>query len=161
MKASRILATLAATALVFASGAAIAQGQQGSQQGSRQQGGGQQGGQQQMQQQQKRQAERAMSQDRTMDQERLQTRERTQDRTQAQTQTQTQTQTQAQAHAAQGAGTGIYGGNLMTVQERNQYRAELGAFKTDEERLQYQARHREQMELRAKQRGVDPQVTDD
>jgi hypothetical protein len=89
----------------------------------------------------------------------LQTRERTQDLTQAQTQT--KTQTQAQAHAAQGAGAGIYGGNLMTVQERNQYRTELGALKTDEERLQYQARHREQMELRAKQRGVDPQVTDD
>jgi hypothetical protein len=92
-----------------------------------------------------------MSQDRTMDQERLQTRERTQDRTQAQT----------QAHAAKGAGTGIYGGNLMTVQERNQYRTELGALKTDEERQQYQARHHEQMQLRAKERGIDPKVTDD
>lgn len=156
MKGSRVLATLAATALVFASGAAFAQGQQGSgQQGSRQQGtqqgGRQQGGGQQQMQQQKRQAERAMSQDRTMDQERLQTRERTQDRV----------QTQSQVHAAKGAGAGIYGGNLMTVQERNQYRAELGALKTDEERQKYQARHREQMELRAKQRGIPPQVTDD
>ncbi len=49
----------------------------------------------------------------------------------------------------------------MTVQERNQYRAELGALKTDEERQQYQARHREQMELRAKQRDIAPQVTED
>jgi len=150
MKGSTIVASLAATVFVFASGALNAQ----SQQGSGQQGGGQQGsGQQQMQQQQQRQAERAMSQDRAMDQQRMQTRERTQDREQAQTQTQTQ--------ASKGAGEGIYGGNLMTVQERNQYRAELGALKTDEERLEYKARHRERMELRAKERGIDPQVTND
>ena len=148
MKGKTILASLAATAFVFASGAVYAQGQQG----GGQQGGGQQGsGQQQMQQQQQRQAERAMSQDRAMDQQRMQTRERTQDREQAQT----------QAQASKGAGEGIYGGNLMTVQERNQYRAELGALKTDEERLEYKARHREQMELRARERGIDPQVTSD
>ena len=121
--------------------------------GGGQQGGGQQGGgQQQMQQQQKRQAERAMSQDRTMDQERLQTRERTH----------TGPDTDADpAQARRVPGAGIYGGNLMTAQERNQYRAELGALKTDEERQQYQARHREQMQLRAKERGVEPKVTDD
>jgi hypothetical protein len=125
MKGSSIVASLAATVFVFASGAVHAQGQQG----SGQQGGGQQGsGQQQMQ-----------------------TRERTQDREQAQAQTQ----------ASKGAGEGVYGGNLMTVQERNQYRAELGALKTDEERLEYKARHREKMELRAKERGIDPQVTND
>jgi opacity protein-like surface antigen len=148
MKGSAIIASLAATVFVLASGAAYAQ----SQQGSGQQGGGQQGGgQQQMQQQQQRQAERAMSQDRAMDQQRMQTRERTQDREQAQTQTQ----------ASKGAGEGIYGGNLMTAQERNQYRAEFGALKTDEERLEYKARHREKMELRAQERGIDPQVTND
>ena len=146
MKGSAIIASLAATVFVLASGAAYAQ----SQQGSGQQGGGQQGGgQQQMQQQQQRQAERAMSQDRAMDQQRMQTRERTQDREQAQTQ------------ASKGAGEGIYGGNLMTAQERNQYRAEFGALKTDEERLEYKARHREKMELRAQERGIDPQVTND
>ena len=148
MKGTTILSSLAATVFVFASGAVFAQGQQG----SGQQGGGQQGsGQQQMQQQQKRQAERAMSQDRAMDQQRMQLRERTQDREQTQTQTQT----------SKGAGEGIYGGNLMTVQERNQYRAELGALKTDEERLQYQARHREKMQLRAKERGIEPETTTD
>ena len=147
MKGSAIIASLAATVFVLASGAAYAQ----SQQGSGQQGGGQQGSGQQQMQQQQRQAERAMSQDRAMDQQRMQTRERTQDREQAQTQTQ----------ASKGAGEGIYGGNLMTVQERNQYRAELGALKTDEERLEYKARHRERMELRAKERGIDPQVTND
>ena len=147
MKRSKVLASVAITTFVLASGAAYAQ----SQQGSGQQGGQQGSGQQQMQQQQQRQAERAMSQDRAMDQQRLQSRERTQDRDQAQTQT----------HASKGAGEGIYGGNLMTVQERNQYRAELGALKTDEERLEYKARHRERLELRAKERGIDPQVTQD
>ena len=151
MQGSKILASIVATALALGAGAALAQGQQGGgQQAGGQQGGGQQGsGQQQMQQQQQRQAERAMSQDRAMDQQRMQTRDRTQDREQTQTQ------------ASKGAGEGIYGGNLMTVQERNQYRTELGALKTDEERLEYKARHREQMELRARERGIDPQVTSD
>jgi len=148
MKGSKILTSIVATTLAFSAGAVLAQGQQP--------GGGQQGGQQGGKppvQQQQRQAERAMSQDRVMDQDRLQTRERdrTQDREQAPT----------QAQASKGAGEGVYGGNLMTVQERNQYRAELGALKTDEERLEYKARHRERMELRAKERGIDPQVTND
>jgi hypothetical protein len=146
MKASTLLASLAIAALLSAPGTVHAQGQQAG--GT--QGGGQQGsGQQQVQKQQQRQAERAMSQDRVMDQERLQTRERTQDRSQVQTQT----------HAAKGAGEGVYGGNLMTLQERNQYRAELGSLKSDAERQQYEARHREKMQLRAKERGIDPQTT--
>ena len=152
MKVSTILASLAATVCVSASGTALAQ--QG-QPGGGQQGGGQQGGgqQQMQQQQQQRQAERAMSQDQVMDQDRLQSRERarTQDRDPA----------QAQTHATQGAGGGIYGGNLMTTQERNQYRAELGALKTEQERKEYEARHREQMQLRAKERGIEPEVTTD
>jgi len=149
MKGSTILASLAATAFVLASGAVYAQGQQG----GGQQGGQQGSAQQQMQQQQQRQAERAMDQNQTMDQQRLQTRERdrTQDREQAQTQTQ----------ASKGSGEGIYGGNLMTVQERNQYRAELSALTTDEERLEYKARNRQKMDLRAQERGIDPQVTYD
>jgi hypothetical protein len=146
MQGSKILASMVATALALGAGAALAQGQQG----GGQQGGGQQGsGQQQMQQQQQRQAERAMSQDRVMDQDRLQTRERTQDREQTQTQ------------ASKGPGEGIYGGNLMTVQERNKYREELGALKADEERLEYKARHREKMELRAQERGIKPEITTD
>jgi hypothetical protein len=104
-------------------------------------------------QQQQRQAERAMSQDRVMDQDRLQTRER--DRTQEREQAQDRTQ------ASQGAGAGIYGGNLMTVQERNQYRAELGSLATEQQRNEYVARHREKMQLRAKDRGVEPEITTD
>ena len=148
MKSSTLLASLAIAALLSAPGTVHAQGQQA----GGPQGGGQQGsGQQQVQKQQQRQAERAMSQDRVMDQERLQTRERTQDRSQVQTQT----------HAAKGAGAGVYGGNLMTVQERNQYRAELGSLKTDGERQQYEARHREKMQLRAKERAIDPRTTNE
>ena len=86
-----------------------------------------------------------------MDQQRMQTRERTQDREQAQTQSQ----------ASKGAGEGIYGGNLMTVQERNQYRAELGGLQDEQQRKEYEARHREQMQLRSKERGIEPEVTTD
>jgi len=153
MKRSKILASMVATVLALGAGAVLAQGQQG----GGQQGGQQGSGQQQMQQQQQRQAERAMSQDRVMDQERLQTRER--DRTQDQAQAQTQTQTQTKASV--GGGEGIYGGNLMTVQERNQYRAELGGLQDEQQRKEYEARHREQMQLRAKERGIEPEVTTD
>jgi hypothetical protein len=150
MKASTYLTSLTAAMLVFASGTLVAQGQRGGQQQGGQQGGQQQGAQQQQQQ---RQAERAMSQDRVMDQERLQTRERdrTQDREQAQDRT----------HAAAGPAEGIYGGNLMTVQERNQYRSQLGGLQTEQERNEFKARHSEQMQLRSKERGIDPQVTTD
>jgi len=44
----------------------------------------------------------------------------------------------------------IYGGELMTVQERNQYREQLRELDSDEEREKFQAQHREQMNLRAK-----------
>ena len=44
----------------------------------------------------------------------------------------------------------IYGGELMTVQERNQYREELRHMESDEDRAKFQAKHREQMEQRAK-----------
>jgi hypothetical protein len=156
MKRSKILASMVATVLALGAGAVCAQGQQG---GGQQ--GGQQGSSQQQMQQQQRQAERAMSQDRVMDQERLQTRERDRTQDQAQTQTQTQTQAQTQTKASAGGGEGIYGGNLMTVQERNRYRAELGGLQDEQQRKEYEARHREQMQLRAKERGIEPEVTTD
>lgn len=43
----------------------------------------------------------------------------------------------------------IYGSELMTVQERNQYREQLRHMDSEEEREKFQAQHREQMELRA------------
>jgi ATP-dependent RNA helicase DDX46/PRP5 len=44
----------------------------------------------------------------------------------------------------------IYGGELMTVEERNQYREQLWRMDAEEERLQFQAQHREKMAARAK-----------
>lgn len=51
-------------------------------------------------------------------------------------------------------GQGIYGGALMSVEERSQYREQLRQFDSDEERLQFMAQHREEMQIRAKSKGV-------
>jgi opacity protein-like surface antigen len=139
------IAALAATGMALASTATLAQNRQQGPPG----GTGSGSGQQQQMQQQQRQADRAMSQEQTMDHDRLQTRER--DRTQA----------QASQGAAKTAAKGIYGGNLMTAEERNQYREKLGKLQTEQERNEFEARHREQMQLRAKERGVEPEVTAD
>lgn len=48
----------------------------------------------------------------------------------------------------------IYGSELMTPQERNEYRTRMRALKTQEEREQFRKEHHEQMKERAKQRGV-------
>jgi hypothetical protein len=44
----------------------------------------------------------------------------------------------------------IYGGEFMSVQERNEYREQLRLFDSDAERQQFQAQHREQMSERAR-----------
>ncbi len=49
----------------------------------------------------------------------------------------------------------IYGGELMTVQERNEYRERLRQMDSDEERQKLQAQHHEQMNLRAKALKLD------
>lgn len=51
-------------------------------------------------------------------------------------------------------GQGIYGGALMSVEERSLYREQLRQFDSDEERLQFTAQHREEMQIRAKSKGV-------
>lgn len=48
----------------------------------------------------------------------------------------------------------IYGSQLMTPAERDEYRARLRAATTAEERDRIRAEHHEQMKLRAKERGV-------
>ena len=48
----------------------------------------------------------------------------------------------------------IYGSQLMTQQERTEYRAKMGAAKTAEEREQVRKEHHEAMKERAKARGV-------
>ena len=48
----------------------------------------------------------------------------------------------------------VYGSQLMTQQERNEYDALLNAARTGKERDQIRQSHQEQMKERAKQRGV-------
>jgi hypothetical protein len=43
----------------------------------------------------------------------------------------------------------VYGGELMSVQERNEYREQLRLQKTETERQQFQAQHREKIDQRA------------
>jgi hypothetical protein len=48
----------------------------------------------------------------------------------------------------------IYGHELMTVQERNQYREQLRLVESDpEKKTRFEAQHREQMQTRAKAQG--------
>lgn len=155
MRTSKLITMLAAATLALGSLAADAQG--GGRQGQRQpqatgqmQQGQQQGQMQQGQQQgaQKRQAERATDQDRSMDRDRMMNRDRTQD--------------QDRIHVAernQAAGAGIYGGNLMTEQERQRYREQLQSKQTAEEREAFQNQHRAQMDERARERKVPAETT--
>jgi 1,2-phenylacetyl-CoA epoxidase catalytic subunit len=48
----------------------------------------------------------------------------------------------------------VYGSQLMTQQERNEYDALMNAARTGKERDQIRQAHQEQMKERAKQRGV-------
>lgn len=48
----------------------------------------------------------------------------------------------------------IYGSQLMTQQERNEYRARMRAAKTAEEREKIRNEHHERMKVRAKERGL-------
>ena len=48
----------------------------------------------------------------------------------------------------------IYGAELMTEAERNQYRKKLGEAKTPEEREQLMEQHRHEMRVRAEEQGV-------
>ena len=60
---------------------------------------------------------------------------------------------------AQAGGQGIYGGNLLTEQERNRYRERLGSLKTEQERNAFMAQHQEAMQKRSKERNVPIEVT--
>lgn len=66
-----------------------------------------------------------------------------------QTQDQTRLQTQDQIRDDQ-----IYGSQLMTQQERNEYRARMRAAKTVQEQERIRNEHHKQMQARAKERGV-------
>lgn len=55
---------------------------------------------------------------------------------------------------ALGADETVYGSQLMSNQERMEHRTKMKAAKTPEEREQVRVQHHEQMQLRAKERGV-------
>jgi arginine/ornithine N-succinyltransferase beta subunit len=69
------------------------------------------------------------------------------DRTQAQDKDQTKDRDQIRDRD-------IYGSQLMTNEERNQYRTRMRSAKTDQERERIRAEHHERMKVRAKERGV-------
>lgn len=48
----------------------------------------------------------------------------------------------------------VYGSQMMTNQERMEHRTKMNAAKTAQEREQVRLEHHEQMQLRAKERGV-------
>ena len=48
----------------------------------------------------------------------------------------------------------IYGSQMMTEQERNEYRTRMNAAKTNQEREQIRMEHHERMKERAKEQGV-------
>mgnify|MGYP003628754952 CR=1 FL=1 len=53
-------------------------------------------------------------------------------------------------------GQGIYGGALMSVEERSRYREQLRMIESDTEKAKFMAQHREEMQMRAQAQGVDP-----
>jgi hypothetical protein len=85
---------------------------------------------------------------RTQDQDQLHTPDqlRTQDQTKDQIQDKTQDQLKTQDQ--------IYGSQLMTEKERNEYRNRMRSAKTVQEQEQIRAEHHKSMQVRAKERGV-------
>jgi hypothetical protein len=60
----------------------------------------------------------------------------------------------AQAGPSDGSGQTIYGSQMMTQQERMEYRQRMRNAKSAEERLQIRQQHHEEMKVRAKERGI-------
>lgn len=69
-----------------------------------------------------------------------------QDRTRQQDQTKDRIQDRTQDR--------IYGSQMMTPQERQEFRSRMRSANTDQEREQIRAEHHERMKVRAKERGV-------
>lgn len=92
---------------------------------------------------------------RDFDRDRLRDRDRIHDPAYQRDQIRDQDRTHAPDAALQGEGK-IYGAELMSEQERNQYREQLRLIGQDpEKRAQFQAQHKEEMQKRAKVKGVD------
>lgn len=83
----------------------------------------------------------ALAQDQDRDRDKLQTQDKDQTRDKLQTRDQIRDRD-------------IYGSQLMTTEERNEYRAKMRAAKTAQEREQIRKEHHERMKVRAKEKGV-------
>jgi len=137
MKAQTTIGILVATALALTAASAVAQGRHG-------QGGASPP--------QRAQVERGQ---RDFDRDRVRDRDRVNDPAQDRKQDRDQDRTHAPDNAQNG-NQGIYGGELMNAQERNQYREQLRLTESDPKaRSQFMKQHQEKMQLRAKEKGVN------
>ena len=145
MRTLTTISMLTAAALLLASMTAVAQGRHG-------QGGAQA--------QDRAQVERGQ---RDFDRDRMRGRDRTTSPSQDRDRTRDQDRTHAPDNASFGGhgkaygenSNGIYGGELMSVEERNQYREQLRLTESDPEaQTRFKAQHQEEMQRRAKAQGV-------
>ncbi len=158
MKAQTTIGILVASALALTSASAVAQGRQG------------QGGASAPQRAQVERGQRDFDRDRMRDRDRVndpaqdRKQDRKQDRTNApengqmtkqRQMTQDQQGQMKQNQQGQMNQQGIYGGELMSEQERNQYREQLRLTDSDpEQQTRFKAQHQEKMQERAKEKGV-------
>ena len=134
MKTRTAISIITACAFALTAGSAMAQGQ-----------GGQRGA--KAEPPQRAQVERGQ---RDMDRDRLQDRDRINEPQQDRDQDRTNAPEQAKFGDSE-----IYGQELMSVQERNQYREQLRLTESDPEaQAKLKAQHEEQMRIRAKEQGV-------
>lgn len=137
MKAQTVLSILIATTMALGSASAMAQGGKGKGGASAPQ---------------RAQVERGQ---RDFDRDRLRDRDRVSEPGQDRTRDRDQDRTHAPEHAPTGEN-GIYGNELMSVQERNQYREQLRLTDSDPKaRTKFQAEHKEEMQKRAKEQGKE------
>ena len=135
MKAQTTISILVATALAFASASVFAQGQNGKKGVSARQ---------------RAQVERGQ---RDFDRDRMRDRDRVSDPAQDRKRDRDQDRTQVPEHAPLGEN-GIYGSNLMSTQEQNQYREQLRLTESDPKaQTKFKAEHQEKMQKRAKEQG--------
>jgi hypothetical protein len=134
MKIQTTISLITATALALTSFSAAAQGRH------------QQGGAQAQDRAQVERGQRDMDRDRMHDRDRATTPARDRDRDQDRT------------HAPDNAKLGnsdVYGSELMSVEERNQYREQLRLTESDPKaQAKLRAQHEEKMRVRAKEKGV-------
>lgn len=137
MKIQTTISILTAAALALASFSAVAQGRHG------------QSGAQAQDRAQIERGQKDFDRDRMRDRDRITSPERDRDRIQD------KDRTHVPDNASLGEN-GIYGGGLMSVEERNQYREQLRLTDSNPEaQMKFKAEHQEKMQARAKTMGVE------